>query len=81
MKPGRNATRNFSRSVWLISAAVVSHASSHQVPVGVRTPVKPSCSAERAIWPRYSMSGGLAAARAPVASADGRALAPTSGML
>ena len=32
----------------LISAAVVSHASSHQVPVGVSTPANPSCSADLA---------------------------------
>jgi hypothetical protein len=51
-RPGRNATRNFSRWVWLISAAVTSQASSHQVPVGVSTASKPSCSAERAIWAR-----------------------------
>ena len=58
MKPGRKATRNFSRSVSRVSAAVTSQASSHQVPVGVRTASKPSCSAERAICARYSMSGG-----------------------
>ena len=51
-EPGRKATRNFSRSVSRISAAVVSQASSHHVPVGVRTPVKPSCSAVRATWAR-----------------------------
>src|SRR5213075_814186 len=52
VSPGRNATRNFSFFVWVISAAVTSQASSHQVPVGVSTPVKPSCSADLAIWPR-----------------------------
>jgi hypothetical protein len=36
--PGRNATMYFSRSVSLVSAAVTSHASSHQTPVGVSTP-------------------------------------------
>ena len=64
--PGRNATRNFSRSVWLISAAVTSHASSHQVPVGVSTASNPSCSADLAIWPRYSRLGGRSADAAPV---------------
>ena len=34
------------------SAAVTSQASSHQVPVGVSTPVKPDCSAALATWPR-----------------------------
>jgi len=52
ISPGRNATRNFSRDVCAISAAVVSHASSHHVPVGVSTPAKPSCSADLAIWAR-----------------------------
>ena len=33
-------------------------ASSHHVPVGVRTPVKPRSSAARAIWARYSIRGG-----------------------
>lgn len=50
--PGRNATRNFSLVVSRISAAVVSHASSHHVPVGVSTPSKPSCSADLAICAR-----------------------------
>ena len=50
--PGRNATRNFSRSVTSVSIAQVSQASSHQAPVGVSAPSKPSCSALRAIWPR-----------------------------
>jgi hypothetical protein len=50
--PGRNATRKRTRSVTCVSAAVTIHASWHQVPVGVRTASKPSCSAERAIWPR-----------------------------
>ena len=49
---GRKATRNFSRSVSLISAAVISHESSHQVPVGVSTPVNPSVSAARATCAR-----------------------------
>ncbi|CAM5278802.1 hypothetical protein SGRI78S_02348 [Streptomyces griseus subsp. griseus] len=57
MTPGRNATRNFSRSVCWASATVVSQASSHQVPVGVSTASKPNCSAALAIWIRYSMSG------------------------
>ena len=52
IRPGRNATRNFSRSVTSVSIAVVSQASSHQAPVGVSAPTKPSCSALRAIWPR-----------------------------
>ena len=52
MEPGRNATRNFSRSVSRISADVVSQASSHHVPVGVSTPEKPSSSAVRATWAR-----------------------------
>ena len=51
-EPGRNATRNFSRSVSRSSAAVVSQASSHQVPVGVSAPSKPSSSAVRATWAR-----------------------------
>ncbi len=50
--PGRNATRNFSRSVCWASATVVSQASSHHVPVGVSTASKPSCSAALAIWTR-----------------------------
>ena len=52
IRPGRNATRNFSRSVTSVSIAVVSQASSHQAPVGVSAASKPSCSALRAIWPR-----------------------------
>jgi hypothetical protein len=48
-RPGRNATRNFSRSVTSVSIAVDSQASSHQAPVGVSAPTKPSCSAVRAI--------------------------------
>ncbi len=52
VSPGRNATRNFSRSETLLSIAVESHASSHQAPVGVSAASKPSCSALRAIWPR-----------------------------
>jgi hypothetical protein len=50
--PGRNATRNLRRDVSPINAAVVSHASSHHVPVGVSTPVNPTCSAVRAICAR-----------------------------
>ena len=56
--PGRNATRNFSRSVTSVSIAQVSHASSHQVPVGVSAASNPSCSALRAICPRYFTDGG-----------------------
>ena len=41
IRPGRNATRNFRVSVVSTSMAVVSQASSHQVPVGVRTASKP----------------------------------------
>jgi hypothetical protein len=52
ISPGRKATRNFSRSVTSVSMAVASQASSHQAPVGVSAPSKPSCSALRAIWPR-----------------------------
>lgn len=63
--PGRNATRNFSRSVCCASATVVSQASSHQVPVGVSTASKPNCSAALAIWARYSMSGGRTPRTAP----------------
>ncbi len=66
--PGRNATRNFSRSVTSVSMAQVSHASSHQVPVGVSAASKPSCSALRAICPRYFTDGGLMAPAAPVAT-------------
>ena len=51
-RPGRNATRNFSRSVTSVSMAVTTQASSHQTPVGVRAASKPSCSALRATWPR-----------------------------
>ena len=50
--PGRNATRNFSRSETLLNMAVDSHASSHQAPVGVSAASKPSCSALRVTWPR-----------------------------
>ena len=39
--PGRNATRNFSRDVSRSSAAVVSQASSQNVPVGVRHALEP----------------------------------------
>ena len=52
IRPGRNATRNFSRSETRLSIAVDSQASSHQAPVGVSAASKPSCSALRAIWPR-----------------------------
>lgn len=51
-KPGRNATRNFSRSEFWLTIAVVSQASSHHAPVGVSAPVKPRSSAARAIWLR-----------------------------
>ncbi|MGC0380752.1 hypothetical protein RKD33_000969 [Streptomyces sp. SAI-129] len=51
-KPGRNATRNFRRSVAWETIAVVSHASSHQAPVGVSAATKPRSSAARAIWVR-----------------------------
>ena len=52
VRPGRNATRNFSRSESGLSIAVDSQASSHHAPVGVSAASKPSCSALRAIWPR-----------------------------
>lgn len=52
VSPGRNATRNFSRSERLVIIAVVIQASSHQAPVGVSAASKPSCSALRATWPR-----------------------------
>ena len=52
ISPGRKATRNFSREVSPISAAVASQASSHQVPVGVSTAANPSCSADLATCPR-----------------------------
>ncbi len=52
MEPGRKATRNFSRSVSRMSAAVVNHASSHHVPVGVSVPENPSSSAVRATCDR-----------------------------
>jgi hypothetical protein len=45
---GRNATMNLSLLVSEASAAVVIHASSHQVPVGVSTDSNPSRSAARA---------------------------------
>ena len=51
ISPGRNATRNLNRSVTWVSPAVMIHASSHHELVGVSAPVKPSCSADRAIWP------------------------------
>ena len=51
-----------------VSIAQVSHASSHQAPVGVSAPSKPSCSALRAICPRYFTDGGLIAPAAPVAT-------------
>ena len=72
--PGRKATRNFSRCVTCVSAAVAIHASSHHVPVGVSAPSKPSCSAERAICPRYSALGG----RSPAAASARRWWAPTA---
>ena len=43
--PGRRATRNLSVSVVSSIIAVVSHASSHHAPVGVRTASKPFVSA------------------------------------
>lgn len=72
--PGRNATRNFSRSVCCDSATVVSQASSHHVPVGVSTASKPSCSAAFAICARYSMSG----ARTPLTGVIRDRLIPPS---
>ncbi len=39
----------------------MTHASSHHELVGVSAAVKPSCSAERAIWPMYPMSGARSA--------------------
>ncbi len=50
MSPGRSATRNLRVSVVSMSIAVVSHASSHHAPVGVRTDSKPLDSAAAAIW-------------------------------
>src|SRR4029450_6180463 len=44
-------------SVSRVSAAVVIHASSHQLPVGVSTPAKPRCSAACATCTRYSSDG------------------------
>ena len=44
--------QEFSRWVWLISAAVTSQASSHQAPVGVSTDSNPACSAAAATWLR-----------------------------
>ena len=38
---------------------MVIQASSHQVPVGVSTDSKPSCSAVRAMLPRYSIEADL----------------------
>ena len=52
MRPGRNATRNLSLVVTWVNAAVMIQASSHHVPAGVSTDSNPSCSADRAIWPR-----------------------------
>jgi hypothetical protein len=67
--PGRNATRNFSRVVSRISAAVEIHDSSHHVPVGVSTASKPSCSAVRGTpSPRRS-----SAASTPTSSSDAAA--------
>ena len=51
ISPGRNATRNLNRPVTWVSAAVITHASSHHELVGVSAPAKPSRSADRAIWP------------------------------
>jgi hypothetical protein len=50
--PGRTATKNRSRSVSGASAAATIQASSHERPVGKRTPAKPRESAARAIWCR-----------------------------
>jgi hypothetical protein len=50
--PGRKATRNLRFRVSRTRADVTSQASSHQVPVGVSTPSKPSWSAVRAIEAR-----------------------------
>jgi hypothetical protein len=52
IKPGRNATRNFNRSVESSSEAVESQASSHHNPVGVSAPSNPRSSAAEAIWRR-----------------------------
>jgi hypothetical protein len=52
IRPGRNATRNFSLRVDRTSIAVVTQASSHQVPVGARAPWKPICSAAEDTWVR-----------------------------
>jgi hypothetical protein len=49
VNPGRKATRKRKRSVTWLGAAVITHASSHQLLVGVSAASKPSCSAERAI--------------------------------
>lgn len=50
--PGRKATKNLRRSVVWLSIAVLSQASSHQAPVGVRAASKPLSSAARATWVR-----------------------------
>ena len=68
MRPGRKATRNFSRSVTSVSMPVASHASSHHAPAGVRAASKPSCSALRAIWPRYPSEAGRMTPAEPVAT-------------
>ena len=54
---GRNATRNFRRSVTASRAAVEIHASSQPVPQGVRTASNPSCSQAWAICCRYCTLG------------------------
>ena len=52
ISPGRNATRNFSRSETWLSIAVESQASSHQAPVGRQRGLEAESSAPRATWPR-----------------------------
>src|SRR3954451_23944839 len=65
VKPGRDATRNFSRSDTWLSMVVDSQASSHQAPVGVSAASKPASSAARATWPRYDTLAGRPAGAAP----------------
>ncbi|SKY91822.1 Uncharacterised protein [Mycobacteroides abscessus subsp. abscessus] len=65
INPGRNATRNFSLLVSWMRAAVVTHASRHQVPVGVSTDSNPSFSAVLATRVRYSRSGARCADAVP----------------
>ena len=52
MSPGRKATRKRSRVVSRMRAAVLSQASSQNVPVGVSTASKPTRSATRATCAR-----------------------------